>query len=214
MNFASRTPTAFAVAVALLAAAATSRAQESSYDALQKIAIIEELVMVPMRDGVGLATNVYRPRNSDSETVPTVFVKTPYNMNKWRDGEHRTGSYGRILEAVRRGRGSQIDGLDGALDKLIESYKCLQLRAETRAVQNESRPLEIETVRREVETLRGENDALRNELCAAQGSLDDMLAEFGNMFGGGKEHELDLHDLKKKLAALQPGSGVDIKPME
>jgi len=119
-----------------------------------------------------------------------------------------------LLEVLRRGRGSQIDGLDGALFKWIESYKCLQPRTETKAEQNESRPLEIETVRREVEALRGENDDLRNELCAAQSSLDDMLAEFGNMFGGGKEHELDLHDLKKKLAALQPGSGVDIKPME
>jgi putative CocE/NonD family hydrolase len=77
--------------------------QENLYDALKEIAIIEELVMVPMRDGVRLATNVYRPKSSEGTPAPTIFVRTPYNMNMWRDGEHLTGRYGAILEAVRRG---------------------------------------------------------------------------------------------------------------
>jgi putative CocE/NonD family hydrolase len=107
-----RCTTRFASAVlglVLIAGAAASavpesaQAQENSYEALKEIAIIEELVMVPMRDGVGLATNIYRPKGSGSDPVPTVFVKTPYNMNMWRDGEHATGRYGAILEAVRRG---------------------------------------------------------------------------------------------------------------
>jgi len=80
-----------------------AEAQENSYEALTEIAIVEELVMVPMRDGIRLATNVYRPRTSEDVPVPTIFVKTPYNMNMWRDGEHLTGRYGAILEAVRRG---------------------------------------------------------------------------------------------------------------
>ena len=78
-------------------------AQESSYDALVEIAIIEELVMMPMRDGVRLATNIYRPKSSASVPAPTIFVRTPYNMNMWSDGEHSTGRYGAILDAVRRG---------------------------------------------------------------------------------------------------------------
>jgi len=80
-----------------------AEAQENAYEALTEIAIIEELVMVPMRDGIRLATNVYRPKTSGDVPVPTIFVKTPYNMNMWRDGEHLTGRYGAILEAVRRG---------------------------------------------------------------------------------------------------------------
>ncbi len=78
-------------------------AQESTFEQLKEIAIVEELVMVPMRDGVGLATNVYRPKTSENTPVPTIFVRTPYNMNMWRDGEHLDGRYGAILEAVRRG---------------------------------------------------------------------------------------------------------------
>ncbi len=78
-------------------------AQENPFEALQEIAIIDEMIMMPMRDGVRLATTIYRPRTSDEEPVPTIFVRTPYNMNPWRDGEHNTGRYGSILEAVRRG---------------------------------------------------------------------------------------------------------------
>jgi len=89
--------------ILLTALPATARAQESSFDALREIAVIEELVMVPMRDGVRLATNIYRPKDTPEHGLPTIFVKTPYNMNKWRDGEQRVDSYGAILTAVQRG---------------------------------------------------------------------------------------------------------------
>jgi uncharacterized protein len=49
---------------------------------LQSLAVVERKVMVPMRDGVRLATDVYRPQNP-SGTVPIVFVRTPYNFNFW-----------------------------------------------------------------------------------------------------------------------------------
>ncbi len=78
-------------------------AQEDPYEALKEIAIIDEMVMMPMRDGVRLTTTIYRPKSSDSRPVPTIFVKTPYNMNPWRDGQHNTGRYRGILQAVRRG---------------------------------------------------------------------------------------------------------------
>ncbi|WP_295245346.1 CocE/NonD family hydrolase [uncultured Brevundimonas sp.] len=45
---------------------------------LSRLADVQMAVMVPMRDGVGLATNVYRPKNA-SGPLPTVFVRTPYN---------------------------------------------------------------------------------------------------------------------------------------
>ena len=83
-----------------------STAPEQSEDlleALLEIAIVEEMVMMPMRDGVSLATHIYRPKNSDDGPVPTIFVKTPYNMNLWSDGELNQGRFRAPLEAVRRG---------------------------------------------------------------------------------------------------------------
>ncbi len=69
---------------------------------LQSIAVVERKLMIPMRDGVRLATDVYRPRNA-AGPVPTVFVRTPYNFNYWdvRNGAPR--DMGAALDAVRRG---------------------------------------------------------------------------------------------------------------
>ncbi len=58
--------------------------------------------------------------------------------------------------------------------------------------------------------LRDENEELRSELSVAKNNLSNMIAEFGNMFGGGKDHALDLHKIKKKLAAMQASSELDI----
>jgi putative CocE/NonD family hydrolase len=76
---------------------------EDLWAELNEIAIVEEMVMMPMRDGVRLATHIYRPKTSGDEPVPTVFVKTPYNMNLWGDGEMRAWMLRRPLDAVKRG---------------------------------------------------------------------------------------------------------------
>ena len=44
--------------------------------------IIERKLMVPMRDGKRMATDVYRPKDA-SKKYPTIFVRTPYNFNFW-----------------------------------------------------------------------------------------------------------------------------------
>ncbi|HET9525286.1 MAG TPA: CocE/NonD family hydrolase, partial [Pyrinomonadaceae bacterium] len=69
---------------------------------LQSIAIVERKLMIPMRDGTRIATDVYRPKDT-SKKYPTVFVRTPYNFNFWdvRNGVPRDLS--NELEAVKRG---------------------------------------------------------------------------------------------------------------
>ena len=54
---------------------------ESDLDAergaeLQARADVQESVMVPMRDGVRLATDIYRPKDSEG-SLPTIFWRTP-----------------------------------------------------------------------------------------------------------------------------------------
>ena len=69
---------------------------------LQSIAIVERKLMVSMRDGIRIATDVYRPKDT-SRKYPTIFVRTPYNFNYWdvRNGAPRDLS--NELEAVKRG---------------------------------------------------------------------------------------------------------------
>lgn len=76
-------------------------AQEDIFEKLDKIAIYEEKVMMPMRDGIRLATDIYRPKAD--EKVPIIFSRTPYNFNSWGDGEKRTRTAERAYEAVKRG---------------------------------------------------------------------------------------------------------------
>lgn len=78
--------------------------QQSADEALKKlqeIAVIDQKVMMPMRDGVRLATDIYRPKGNAK--VPIIFSKTPYNFNSWGDGEMRAGTYNGAYEAVKRG---------------------------------------------------------------------------------------------------------------
>ncbi|MDQ6830498.1 MAG: CocE/NonD family hydrolase [Gemmatimonadota bacterium] len=79
------------------------RAQRDSTEkALEAIAIIDRKVMMPMRDGVRLATDVYRPKDT-SKKVPVIFSRTPYNFNYWdvRNGAPRDMTT--VLDAVKRG---------------------------------------------------------------------------------------------------------------
>ena len=56
----------------------------------------DTMVMVPMRDGVRLATDVYLPKGDGP--FPVVFVKTPYNFNKIAGASLMAG-----VEAIERG---------------------------------------------------------------------------------------------------------------
>ncbi|MGB5646494.1 MAG: CocE/NonD family hydrolase, partial [Muriicola sp.] len=78
-----------------------SLAQQTVLEALDEIAIIDQKIMMPMRDGVRLATDIYRPKGQ--EKVPVIFSRTPYNFNSWGDGEERTRTAERAYEAVKRG---------------------------------------------------------------------------------------------------------------
>ena len=68
---------------------------------LEQIAVIEQKIMMPMRDGVRLATDIYRPKTNDK--VPVIFSRTPYNFNTWGDGKEVNRTYERAYEAVKHG---------------------------------------------------------------------------------------------------------------
>ncbi len=82
------------------AAAITKR--NATEKELESVAIVERKVMVPMRDGKRMATDIYRPKD-ESKKYPVIFVRTPYNFNYW---DVRTGAPRDMtteLDAVKRG---------------------------------------------------------------------------------------------------------------
>jgi len=58
----------------------TDAAQEAEIASFSEVT---KKVMVPMRDGVGLSSDVYLPRDGEGP-FPTIFWKTPYNFNELR----------------------------------------------------------------------------------------------------------------------------------
>ena len=85
----------------LLASTFGLQAQDNIFQELEEIAIVDQKIMMPMRDGIRLATDIYRPKAVGK--VPIVFSRTPYNFNSWGDGKQRTRTAERALEAVKRG---------------------------------------------------------------------------------------------------------------
>src|SRR5437773_4820525 len=69
---------------------------------LESIAVIERKLMVPMRDGKRMATDVYRPKDP-SKKYPVIFVRTPYNFNYWDVRNRAPRDLSAELEAVKRG---------------------------------------------------------------------------------------------------------------
>ena len=68
---------------------------------LDEIAIVEQKIMMPMRDGTRLATDIYRPKGDAK--VPIVFSRTPYNFNTYGNGEMNTRTLQSALEWVKKG---------------------------------------------------------------------------------------------------------------
>jgi putative CocE/NonD family hydrolase len=89
------------VSICMFGGFSSLQAQEDILKKLEEIAIVDQKVMMPMRDGIRLATDIYRPKTDNK--VPIIFSRTPYNFNSWGDGKERTRTAQRAYEAVKRG---------------------------------------------------------------------------------------------------------------
>ena len=99
-----RTLTAAVFLFVLGGAAAELSGQASAEDVrslLEANAVIQQKVMVPMRDGVRMAADVYVPKGEGP--FPVIFSRTPYNFNSWRNGEFSPRTYSSAWSAVQRG---------------------------------------------------------------------------------------------------------------
>ena len=89
------------VLIAILFTQQSLNSQQNILSKIHEIATIEQKVMMPMRDGVRLSTDIYIPKTD--KKVPIIFSRTPYNFNSWGDGEEKTRTHERAYEALKRG---------------------------------------------------------------------------------------------------------------
>ncbi|MHB8094893.1 MAG: CocE/NonD family hydrolase [Candidatus Aminicenantales bacterium] len=69
---------------------------------LASLAVIERKVMIPMRDGVRIAADVYYPKDM-SKKYPAIWVRTPYNFNFWDVANGVPRDMTAALTAIKRG---------------------------------------------------------------------------------------------------------------
>ena len=75
-------PTFVMLSLALGSFAQSSQSRFSWPSPIHKVRV-ERSVMVPMRDGVKLSTDLYFP-NGPTDELPVILIRTPYNKNLWR----------------------------------------------------------------------------------------------------------------------------------
>jgi len=102
-----------------------------------------------------------------------------------------------LMNILYRVSADRFNALDGSLEGLIKSYKCMQPRVE---VDSQETTKEIQ---QKINHLRGENDSLRDELSTANGKLGDLITEFGEIFGGGQDHQLTLQEVINKVDTMK-----------
>jgi len=92
-----------AATVALFVAAAacwSGQGPEAALEQLRKNAVVETGVMVPMRDGVRLATDIARPKTPDAK-FPVILQRTPYRKNLGGAFGAIPGGYAFVSQDVR-----------------------------------------------------------------------------------------------------------------
>ena len=89
------------VLITILFSSSFIKSQDDILSKINEIGTLEQKVMMPMRDGVRLATDIYVPKSD--KKVPIIFSRTPYNFNSWGDGEEKNRTHQRAYEALKRG---------------------------------------------------------------------------------------------------------------
>lgn len=89
-----------------------------------------------------------------------------------------------------------ITAMDASVAELIDIYKALKPKAEV--VENLPKS-ERELLAKQIDELTVNNDKLKEELGITKETMGNMIAEFGNMFGGGSDHELANFEVVEKV---------------
>ena len=102
-----------------------------------------------------------------------------------------------------------VSSMDAAIAELIDTYK--ELKPREQIIEKGSEENE-RLLGDEIAKLREENGSLKHELEITKETMSNMIGEFGNMFGGGADHELASFEVVEKVggSASDPDSETDV----
>jgi preprotein translocase subunit YajC len=89
-----------------------------------------------------------------------------------------------------------IASIDASVAGMIDTYK--ELKPKQPEVDN-SVVDERDELKKQIQILEESNEKLKEELGITKTTMSNMIAEFGNMFGGGSDHEMANFEVVEKL---------------
>jgi len=85
-----------------LAAAPTKTDPVSLWPAPKYQVLLEKSVMIPMRDGTKLSTDIYRPEGEKGK-LPVIVIRTPYNKRTWRNNQSKPANGSEAFKFAEQG---------------------------------------------------------------------------------------------------------------
>ncbi len=95
-----------------------------------------------------------------------------------------------------------ICAMDAAIAELIETYKTLKPKEQIIEKGSDEKEKQLGI---ELAALKEENEKVKDELEATKQKMTDMISEFGNMFGGGSDHEMANFEVVEKVEGNTKG---------
>ena len=102
----------------------------------------------------------------------------------------------KLIESYLTENTDLILSMDATIAELIETYK--ELKPKEQIIEKGDEEKE-KVLSAELEKLRTDNEKLKEELGITKETMGNMIAEFGNMFGGGSDHELANFEVVEKV---------------
>ena len=89
-----------------------------------------------------------------------------------------------------------VSSMDASVAGMIDTYK--ELKPKQPEVDN-SVVEERDALIQQIQSLEETIEKLKEELSITKTTMSNMIGEFGNMFGGGADHELDSNEVAEKV---------------
>jgi len=112
--------------------------------------------------------------------------------------------YQKLINVYLQRDAQGFTSMDASVAEMVDIYKSLSpVMPESEALDTEKTLKELDEKENKIKELQGSHDKLVEELAITKETMSNMIGEFGNMFGGGQDHDLDKSEVLEKVVEQQ-----------
>ncbi|MCP4186239.1 MAG: hypothetical protein GY763_01410 [Gammaproteobacteria bacterium] len=172
------------VALALVIVLGIRRKRKKYQGVVQLVAQIKKQSEVRTQETGSFLQEIYQLEDDELKKAVSTIDKSEKNL------------FQKLIECFLTDSPELISKMDAVIAGLIDTYK--ELKPKEQIIEMGSEENE-KLLNDEIEKLKGQNDRLEEELRITKETMGNMIGEFGNMFGGGSDHELASFEVVEKV---------------